>query len=77
MSALLNWRTGLAFSAPATEPARHFEPVEYPGDAERRNHPCMESAPGQAIESGGNVGIERRGHHLRAFVKLYVAMAAF
>ena len=45
---------------------RHFEPVEYPGDAERYDHKSMESAPGQAIEPRGDIGIDGGGRRLLA-----------
>jgi hypothetical protein len=43
-----------------------LEPVEYPGDAERCDHKIMESAPGQAIEPRGDIGIDGGGRRLLA-----------
>ena len=43
---------------------RYFEPIEYPGDAERSDHQSMESAPGQAIEPRRDIGIDGGGQRL-------------
>ena len=37
---------------------RHFEPVEDPGDAERRDHQGVEAAPRQAVEPRRDVGFD-------------------